>query len=80
MEREGRREAVERGLGRRLRGGCQEGSSGWQTQQGKTSDSMPNRNQARPIDIRGGLERVPTPSPLLSPVFRCMSWESLQEW
>lgn len=45
------------------------------------SDSVPNRNQARPIDIRLGGEgwRASPPPLLLLPVFHCMSWESLQE-
>lgn len=52
------------GLGPRLRSGGQESSSGRQTQEGKTSDSMPNRNQARLIDIRrGGESRSAPPLP-----------------
>lgn len=68
----------------RPRSGGQERSSGRQTQEGKTYDSKPNRNQATLIDIRLGGEgrSVPHPPPrlLLLPVFHCMSWESLQEW
>lgn len=69
----------------RLRSGGQESTSGRATQEGKkTSDSMPNRNQARLIDIRlGGEGRAgvcppqvpshPPPCLLLLPVFHCMS-------
>lgn len=63
--------------------GVGESSSGRQSQEGKMSDSVPNRNQARPIDLSlGGRARESPHFPpyprLLLPGFHCMSWESLR--